>query len=322
MQLLQPKVLDLNTVVSEMCSLLKRLVREDIAFTFQAGESLGRIKADPGQIEQVIVNLTVNACDARPEGGRLTIETSNVTVDEECAAPRPPLQPGPYVLLAVTDTGCGMDAATRARIFEPFFTTKEQGKGTGLGLATVYGVVKQSGGCIWVDSEPGKGSRFEIYLPRVEERTESVRPREIPATLVQRRETVLIAEDEDEVRELACEFAKSAGYTVLTAKDGAEALGIVERSGQPIHLLLTDVVMPKMRGPELAKRLKFLRTDMKTVYMSGYLEYNKGNGDYLEEGFFLQKPFSRDTLVRKVDEALGHELSGTIDSRSARDRRE
>ncbi len=324
MQLLQPKVLDLNTVVSEMCSLLKRLVREDIAFTFQAGESLGRIKADPGQIEQVIVNLTVNACDAMPEGGRLTIETSNVTVDEECAATRPPLQPGPYVLLAVADTGCGMDAATRARIFEPFFTTKEQGKGTGLGLATVYGVVKQSGGCIWVDSEPSRGSRFEIYLPRVKERAESVRPREIPATLVHRRETVLIAEDEDEVRELASEFAKSAGYTVLTAKDGAEALGIVERSGQPIHLLLTDVVMPKMRGPELAKRLKFLRTDMKTVYMSGYLEYNKSNGQYLEEGFFLQKPFSRDTLVRKVDEALGHELGGMVDhlSRSSRDRGE
>ncbi len=321
MQLLQPKVLDLNTVVSEMCSLLKRLVREDIAFTFQAGESLGRIKADPGQIEQVIVNLTVNACDAMPEGGRLTIETSNLTVDEEFATSRPPLQPGPYVLLAVTDTGCGMDAATRARIFEPFFTTKEQGKGTGLGLATVYGVVKQSGGCIWVDSEPGKGSRFDIYLPRVEERAEPVRPREIPATLVHRRETVLIAEDEDEVRELASEFARSAGYTVLTAKDGAEALGIVERSGQPIHLLLTDVVMPKMRGPELAKQLKFLRTDIKTVYMSGYLEYNKGNGHYLEEGFFLQKPFSRDSLVRKVDEALGYELSGTVDqlNHSSRD---
>ena len=153
---------------------------------------------------------------------------------------------------------------------------------------------------------------------------ESVRPREIPATFVHRRETVLIAEDEDEVRELASEFAKSAGYTVLTAKDGAEALGIVERSGQPIHLLLTDVVMPRMRGPELAKRLKFLRSDMKTVYMSGYLEYNKSNGQYLEEGFFLQKPFSRDTLVRKVDEALGHELGGTVDhlSRSSRDRGE
>jgi CheY-like chemotaxis protein len=202
-----------------------------------------------------------------------------------------------------------MDAATRARIFEPFFTTKEQGKGTGLGLATVYGVVKQSGGCIWVDSEPSRGSRFEIYLPRVEGRAESVRPQEIPAALAHRRETVLIAEDEDEVRELASEFAKSAGYTVLTAKDGAEALGIVERSGQPIHLLLTDVVMPKMRGPELAKRLKFLRTDMKTIYMSGYLEYNNGNGQYLEEGFFLQKPFSRDTLVRKVHEALGYEVA-------------
>src|SRR5260370_3242550 len=211
MQLLQPKVLDLNTVVSEMCSLLKRLVREDIAFTFQAGESLGRIKADPGQIEQVIVNLTVNACDAMPEGGRLTIETSNLTVDEEFATSRPPLQPGPHVLLALTDTGCGVDAATRARIFEPFFTTKEQGKGTGLGLATVYGVVKQSGGCIGVDSEPGKGSRFELYLPRGAERIESLRPREIPATLGHPRETVLIAEDEDQVNGQPAELSRAAG---------------------------------------------------------------------------------------------------------------
>jgi nitrogen-specific signal transduction histidine kinase len=308
MQLLQPKVVDLNALVSEMCSLLRRLVREDIAFTFQAGESLGRVKADPGQIEQVIVNLTVNACDAMPEGGKLTIETHNVNVDEKWAAARPPIQPGGYVLLAVTDTGQGMDASTRARIFEPFFTTKEQGKGTGLGLATVYGVVKQSGGCIWVDSEPGKGARFEVYLPRVEERTEFGRALEIPAEQVRRTATVLIAEDEEGVRELASEFVSSAGYTVLTAKDGMEALAIAEQSDRPIDLLITDVVMPKMRGPELAKRLKALHPDLRIVYMSGYLEYNSSNGQFLEEGFFLQKPFSRNTLVSKVDEALSHEL--------------
>ena len=308
MQLLQPKVLDLNALVSDMCSLLRRLVREDIAFAFQAGESLGRVKADPGQIEQVIINLTVNACDAMPEGGKLTIETHNVKVDEEWAAARPPIKPGGYVLLAVTDTGQGMDASTRARIFEPFFTTKEQGKGTGLGLATVYGVVKQSGGCIWVNSEPGKGARFEVYLPRVEERAEAARAQEVPDASVRRRATVLIAEDEEAVRELASEFVSSAGYTVLTAKDGAEALAIAERSAEPIHLLITDVVMPKMRGPELAKRLKVLQSDLKIVYMSGYLEFNSGNGQFLEEGFFLQKPFSRNTLVGKVDEALSHEL--------------
>ncbi len=308
MQLLQPKVLDLNALVSDMCSLLRRLVREDIAFAFQAGESLGRVKADPGQIEQVIINLTVNACDAMPEGGKLTIETHNVKVDEEWAAARPPIRPGAYVLLAVTDTGQGMDASTRARIFEPFFTTKEQGKGTGLGLATVYGVVKQSGGCIWVNSEPGKGARFEVYLPRVEERAEAARAQEVPDASVRRRATVLIAEDEEAVRELASEFVSSAGYTVLTAKDGAEALAIAERSAEPIHLLITDVVMPKMRGPELAKRLKVLQSDLKIVYMSGYLEFNSGNGQFLEEGFFLQKPFSRNTLVGKVDEALSHEL--------------
>jgi signal transduction histidine kinase len=304
MQVLEPKILDLNMLVSEMCKLLRRLIREDIAFTFHAGESLGRVKADPGQIEQVIMNLAVNAGDAMPSGGSLTIETRNVTVDGECALARHPILPGEYVLLAVTDTGEGMDAETKARIFEPFFTTKEQGKGTGLGLATVYGIVKQSGGCVWVESEPTKGARFEVYLPRVDEAAESSACEEIAVTSVRRRKTVLVVEDEGGVRELASEFLESAGYAVLTAKDGTEALAIAEQSDEPIHLLLTDVVMPKMRGPELAKRLKGLRTRLRIVYMSGYLEYNRGNDDFLEEGFFLQKPFSRDTLVHKVGEAL------------------
>jgi signal transduction histidine kinase/ActR/RegA family two-component response regulator len=304
MQVLEPRILDLNMLVSEMCKLLRRLIREDIAFTFHAGKSLGRVKADPGQIEQVIMNLAVNAGDAMLAGGSLTIETRNVTVDEEGALARPPIVPGEYVLLAVTDTGHGMDAETKARIFEPFFTTKEQGKGTGLGLATVYGIVKQSGGCVWVESEPGKGARFEVYLPLVEEAAEPAGVEEITATPARRRKTVLIVEDEERVRELASEFVQSAGYTVLSARDGTEALAMAEKSDEPIHLLLTDVVMPKMRGPELAKRLKGLRTSLRIVYMSGYLEYNRGNEDFLADGFFLQKPFSRDTLVHKVSEAL------------------
>jgi signal transduction histidine kinase/CheY-like chemotaxis protein len=307
MQVLQPKVLDLNRLVTESCSLLKRLIREDISFAFLAGEPLGRVKVDPGQIEQVIMNLTVNACDAMPKGGRLTIETSAVTVDQGLAKTRPPMAPGRYVVLAVVDTGHGMDTNTRARIFEPFFTTKEQGKGTGLGLATVYGVVKQSGGCIWVESEPGKGARFEVYLPIVNELEEGPKGPQAAMVPAHRSEVVLIVEDEDGVRNLASEFMKSAGYSVLAANDGEEALAVAERSSQQIHVLVTDVVMPNMRGPELAKRLKARCADLKVIYMSGYLEYNRDTGDFLEEGFFLQKPFSRDTLVRKVSEALGSE---------------
>jgi two-component system cell cycle sensor histidine kinase/response regulator CckA len=304
MQVLQPRVLDLNSLVAEMSSLLKRLIREDVVFTFHPGRSLGRVKADPGQIEQVIMNLTVNAADAMPDGGRLTIETGNVTVDEEFARSRRPMLPGQYVRVAVVDNGQGMDASTKARIFEPFFTTKEQGKGTGLGLATVYGVVKQSGGCIWVESEPRKGARFEVYLPMVQELEERTPAKEIAEISTPRSATVLVVEDEEGVRELACEFMKSAGYTVLRAKDGAEALAIAQGCSERIHILITDVVMPNMRGPELARRLRPLRPDTKIIYMSGYLEFNNGSSEFLEDGFFLQKPFTRDTLVCKVSEAL------------------
>jgi signal transduction histidine kinase/ActR/RegA family two-component response regulator len=303
MQVLEPKVLDLNVLVAEMCSLLKRLVREDISFTFKAGESLGRVKADPGQIEQVIMNLTVNACDAMPTGGKLTVETRNVFVDEAFAKNRPPLLPGEYIGLTVEDTGHGMDAATRERIFEPFFTTKEMGKGTGLGLATVYGVVKQSGGCIWVESEPGTGTRFEVYLPAAREAVESAIPEGTPKAAAHHSGAVLIVEDEEAVRELAAEFMTSAGYKVLTARDGREALEVAKRSG-PIRVLVTDIVMPNMRGPELAKNMKASRRDLKVIFMSGYLEFNKGGDEFVEGSYFLQKPFSRDTLVSKVDEAL------------------
>ena len=304
MQVLQPKVLDLNALILEMSSLLRRLIREDIEFAFNPGESLGRVKADPGQVEQVIMNLAVNACDAMPEGGRLDIETRNVVVDEAFAQARSPMLPGEYVRLAVSDTGQGMDSATRDRIFEPFFTTKEQGKGTGLGLATVYGVVKQSGGCIWVESEPGRGARFEVYLPIVHEVVKDSGSSGISNPSAHRSETILIVEDEDGVRELAALFMKSTGCKVLTARDGKEALAMVEHSSERIHVLVTDVVMPNMRGPELAKRLKALRSDIRIVYMSGYLEYKTGSGEYLEDGFFLQKPFTRDTLVSKVIEAI------------------
>lgn len=304
MQVLQPKILDLNSLVSEMGKLLSRLIREDIAFAFRPDETIKRVKADAGQIEQVILNLTVNACDAMPKGGKLTIETRNVSMDAARAQTRPPLQPGEYVMLSVTDNGHGMDAKTKARIFEPFFTTKEQGKGTGLGLATVYGVVKQSGGWIWVESEPGKGTRFEIYLPAVEDAVDSDRPKLASTPTLKRVETVLLVEDEEAVRELAAEFVKSAGYRVLTAKDGKDAFELAGSASETIHALVTDIVMPNMRGPELAKLLKARRRDLQVVYMSGYLDYDRTSGDFLENGFFLQKPFTRDTLVSKIDEAL------------------
>jgi len=304
MQVLQPKILDLNELVSEMCKLLRRLVPEDIAFNFRAAESLGRVKADPGQIEQVLMNLVVNAGDAMPGGGSLTVETRNAIISEQEASLRTPASPGQYVVLSVADNGMGMDAETKARIFEPFFTTKEQGKGTGLGLATVYGIVKQSGGFIWVESEPGWGARFEIYLPRVTDRVEPASAQKEEATTSQGLKTVLVAEDEEAVRELACEFLKSAGYNVLTASNGAEALALAEDSKQHIHALLTDLVMPRMRGSELAKRLKTLQPEIKVIYVSGYLDYQQSGNEFVEEALFIQKPFTRTVLVARMAELL------------------
>jgi signal transduction histidine kinase/ActR/RegA family two-component response regulator len=304
MQVLQPRILDLNTLVADMSKLLRRLVREDIEFGFRLGDSLGRVKADPGQIEQVLLNLTVNASDAMPQGGKLTIETKKLKVDAAYANARPPLRPGQYVQLVVTDNGHGMDATTMSRIFEPFFTTKESGKGTGLGLATVYGVVRQSGGFIWVESSPGNGARFEIYLPRVSEKEDAISYERASARSKGGSETVLVVEDEDEVRSLASEFLRSAGYSVLTAKDGVEALEISERLGGAIQLLLTDVVMPKMRGTELARELQARFPRLRVVYMSGYLEQDACSGKILEKAIVLQKPFSRDSLVREISDAF------------------
>jgi signal transduction histidine kinase/CheY-like chemotaxis protein len=304
-QVLKPKVVDLNALVTEMDKLLGRLIREDVEFSFVPGAALGSVKADPGQIEQVLLNLTVNASDAMPKGGKLTIETSNVTADEEYTQSRPGLQQGPFVLLSATDTGHGMDAKTQARIFEPFFTTKDIDKGTGLGLATVYGIVEQSGGFIWVESTPGKGSRFEVYLPKVAEKAD------LPATAetfalpsVTGAPTILIVEDDVTVRELACKFLDTAGYHVLAAKDGVEALQIAKDCGQSIGALLTDVVMPKMRGTELAARLTNLLPEMKVIFMSGYMEHNDEGHELVEGSVFLEKPFTRESLLSKVNEAF------------------
>jgi signal transduction histidine kinase/ActR/RegA family two-component response regulator len=304
MQVLQPKVLDLNELIADMGKLLRRLVREDIEFSLRLGDSLGRIKADPSQLEQVLLNLTVNASDAMPLGGKLTIETQNLFVDLKNAHLHASVERGDYVLISVSDTGHGMDAATKARIFEPFFTTKEPGKGTGLGLATVYGIVKQSGGFISVDSTPGSGARFKVYLPQTFEQPEAA-PHlpEVHENVVSRK-TVLVVEDEREVRELACEFLKAAGYSVLTAEDGLEALEIAQRFGKSVNVVLADVVMPKMRGPALAKRLKTLVPHVKIVYMTGYLEQSAPGDDFLQDAFFLQKPFSRETIVTQIGDAL------------------
>jgi signal transduction histidine kinase len=318
MQVLQPRILDLSALVADMSKMLRRLVREDIEFSFRLGDSLGRVKADPGQLEQVLLNLTVNASDAMPQGGKLTIETQRMKVDEGYAHARPPLKPGKYVRLAVTDTGHGMDAATMSRIFEPFFTTKDQGKGTGLGLATVYGVVRQSGGFIWVESEPGKGARFEIYLPQAVGKEEEASSERVTGRSTRGSETILVVEDEDDVRALACEFLQMSGYNVLTAKDGVEALEISARLGGSIQLLLTDVVMPKMRGTELAEKLKRDFPGIKIVYMSGYLEQDPCGGKILERASVLQKPFSRDSLIRQIGEAFEEQDSGQTELEKVR----
>jgi signal transduction histidine kinase/FixJ family two-component response regulator len=304
MQVLQPKVLDLNALISDMAKMLSRLIRADIHFSFRPGESLSRVKADPGQLEQVILNFAVNAVDAMPNGGTLTIETRNVTVDENTARTRPVVPLGSYVMLAVTDTGCGMDNQIKARIFEPFFTTKELGKGTGLGLATVYGVIKQSGGWVWVESEPGKGTRFEVYLPQATGVEETLTTPTKIALAASRGETILIAEDEDAVRDLASRFLKAAGYTVLSAKGGGEALETAKRWGKRIHLLLADVVMAQMQGPDLAALLTRLFPGMKTVYMSGYQDYGAKDSGSAEGSLYVQKPFSRDDLLGVIAHAL------------------
>jgi len=304
MQVLQPRVMNVNGVVEEMGKLLPRLIGEHIELVLRTNSDLGLIRADSSQMEQIIMNLAVNARDAMPSGGKLLIETSNVELDHVYNAVHPLVQPGRYVLLAVSDTGTGMDAETQARIFEPFFTTKVQGKGTGLGLATVYGVVKQSGGYVWVYSEVGKGTSFKIYLPRVDQIEEEMPPA-ISSEAPRGAGTILLAEDEQEVREVAKQFLESGGYTVLEARDGLEAVRIAEQHDGIIHLLVTDMVMPGMTGRELASCIQERRRGLHVIFMSGYSEYAAVEAAHSEPGLrLLSKPFSRAVILRAVKEMM------------------
>jgi CheY-like chemotaxis protein/anti-sigma regulatory factor (Ser/Thr protein kinase) len=305
-QVLQAVPLDLNQVATGVEKMLRRILGEDIDFVQVLAPDLGLTLADPGQIEQVLMNLVVNARDAMPRGGKLTIETCNVEIDVEYAARHAAVVPGPYVQIAVTDSGCGMDQPTRARIFEPFFTTKEKGKGTGLGLSTVYGIVRQSGGNVWVYSEPGQGTTFKVYLPRELSATApmtiapTVDRAQSPAT-----ETVLVVEDEDALRKIARRALDAVGYTVLIAAGGDEALRISARHDGHIHLLVTDVVMPKMGGRALADEFSKTRPAAKVLYMSGYTDDAIVHHGVLDAGtHFLAKPFTAADLTRKVREVL------------------
>ena len=304
-QVLQPKALDLKATVAGTEKLLKRLIGEDIQLTTVLARDLGVVKADPGQIEQIIINLAVNARDAMPTGGRLTIEAANVDMDEAYVRGHAPASPGRYVMLALSDTGIGMDEQTKARIFEPFFTTKEPGKGTGLGLATVYGIVKQSGGFIWVYSEPGHGTSFKVYLPRVDEPAEAAAAATATAEPRGGTETVLVVEDAASVRMVTRQVLERFGYVVLEAPNGETALRLAAKHHGPIHLLLTDVVMPGLSGRQLAGQLAELRPDMKVLYASGYADHAIVHHGILESGIaYLQKPFTPETLGRRVRQVL------------------
>ena len=295
-QVLQPRILDLGEVVERMSTLLQRLIGEDVELVTRRRGDLGSVRADPAQMEQVIINLAVNARDAMPRGGQLTLELANVELDETFAHSHAGMTPGPYVVFSVTDTGHGMDEDTKARIFEPFFTTKEAGKGTGLGLPTVYGIVKQSGGFIWVYSEPGHGTTFKIHLPRVDQAPERLSPRPGQAAAGQGTETVLLVEDEDALRALLREVLESLGYRVLEAGLGAEALRIAREHRGPIHVLLTDLVMPQMTGRELADRLSCLRPDLKVLFMSGYGVGAAPRQEIPPDGAYIEKPFTADAM--------------------------
>ena len=304
-QVLQPTVLDLNRLVTDIGKMLRRLIGEDVKLENALAPELGAVRVDAGQIEQVLVNLAVNARDAMPKGGNLTIRTADVLVDGKGDPPAPAIPAGRYVLLGVSDSGIGMGDEIREHLFEPFFTTKPRGKGTGLGLATVYGIVRQSGGYIAVDSAPGRGATFRIYLPRVDAPLDPTgRPGRVRAPAVG-SETILLTEDEPLVRTLARKVLELARYRVLVAASGAEALALAERHEGPIHLLLTDVVMPEMNGRELAHRLASLRPDARVLYMSGYADEAIAQHGVLDPGTaFLQKPFTPDGLARKVREVL------------------
>ena len=304
-QLLQPRVVDLNTIVTDMGKMLQRLIGEQIELITVLNPDLGRVKVDPGQMEQVILNLAVNARDAMPQGGKLTIETGDAVLDETYSRRYVSVKPGHYVMLAVTDSGCGMDAQTQGRIFEPFFTTKELGKGTGMGLSTVYGIVKQSGGNIWVYSELGSGSAFKVYLPRVEDAADQIPGIRKNRQSTRGTETILLVEDEETVRELSEEILRDEGYKVLVAANGVEAVKVCETHVGPIDLVITDVVMPKMGGPELARQLDVLRPSAKMLFLSGYTNASIAHNNVLKgDAGFLQKPFTAETFRCRVREIL------------------
>lgn len=304
-QVLEPKVLDLRVVVAEVEKMLRRLIGEDVDLTIILPQKLGNIRADRGQIEQVLLNLAVNSRDAMPHGGRMTIKAADAELGPSDVNRFRYVTPGRYVMLKVTDTGCGMNAELQSHIFEPFFTTKEKGKGTGLGLATVYGVIKQSGGYIWVDSEPGKGASFRIYLPEVEEAQDATREDRTPAQPVQGGRTILLVEDEPSLRKLTCTILRDAGYTVFEASDAEQALEIASKNDCAFDLLLTDVVMPGMSGRDLADKLCPVRPEMRVLYVSGYTHGAVAAHGVLESGIsVLHKPFTRDQLVRRVEDAL------------------
>ena len=300
-QVLAPQVLDPNALIANLERMLKRLIGEDIALSSHLATPVGAVRADPGQLEQVIVNLAVNARDAMPEGGKLTLETANVELDRAHTKEHVVMEPGRYVMLAVSDTGVGMDAATKSHLFEPFFTTKEKGKGTGLGLSTAYGIVKQSGGYIWAYSEPGHGTTFKIYLPRVDAAAKRVTPAPVRTSPPGGTETLLVVEDQAEVRRLTTKVLEARGYKVLVASDGPEALRLAAQHPAPIQLLVTDVVMPGMSGSELAASLVRARPELKVLYVSGYADESIVRHGILEPGLaFLQKPFTPDALAAKV----------------------
>lgn len=304
-QLIQPRVMNPNTVVEQTEKMLRRLIGEDIELALHLSSDAGNIKVDPSHLEQAIVNLVVNSRDAMPQGGRVTIETQNVVLDESYARSHLGVQPGPFVMLAVSDTGVGMDAETRKRVFEPFFTTKEKGKGTGLGLATVYGIVKQVNGDIWVYSEPGRGTTIKMYFPRVDEAPAEENGLESLLPHAESSETILVVEDEKGLRELTVRILQKLGYTVLVAAGGAEAIEAAASYTGEISLLLTDVVMPNMSGRQVADRLLTLRPGLKILYFSGYTDSTVIHHGVLEDGVdFLPKPFSREVLANKIREIL------------------
>jgi signal transduction histidine kinase/DNA-binding response OmpR family regulator len=308
-QVLKPKVLNLNDTISEMNRMLPPLIGEDIELAIEFGQDLWQVKADAGQIEQIIVNLAVNARDAMPLGGELLIKTSNIVMDEAIARRYESVQSGQYVLLTVSDTGNGMSPATMKHVFEPFFTTKEVGKGTGLGLSTVYGIVKQSGGYISVASEVARGTTFEIYLPQVEEEVVELAARPTATALLSGRETVLLVEDDNQVRGIAGRALELSGYDVLSAPSGAAALLLSEQFNGKLDLLLTDVVMPRMSGPELFTQLSKPRPGTRVLYMSGYSENAVVHHGVVEEGAdFIEKPFSPEALTRKIREVLDNPI--------------